>query len=104
MELSPSAHIDTFCRDHLPPAEQWPDLRFDLGGLSYPERLNCAEALLDAVVARFGADRPRDVDLRRPARPRQPGRPGARRGVRPGAWQPGAAARAEQPVADRLLV
>jgi 2-aminobenzoate-CoA ligase len=58
MELSPSAHIDTFCRDHLPPAEQWPDLRFDLGGLSYPERLNCAEALLDAVVARFGADRP----------------------------------------------
>src|SRR5579863_6855283 len=58
MELSPSAHIDTFCRDHLPPAQQWPDLRFDLGGLSYPERLNCAEALLDAAVARFGADRP----------------------------------------------
>src|SRR5260370_9596459 len=58
MELSPSAHIDTFCRDHLPPAEQWPDLRFDLGGLSYPERLNCAEALLDAVVARFRADPP----------------------------------------------
>jgi hypothetical protein len=42
MELSPSAHIDTFCRDHLPPAQQWPDLRFDLGGLSYPDRLNCA--------------------------------------------------------------
>ncbi len=58
MELSPSAHIDTFCRDNLPPAEQWPELRFDLGGLSYPDRLNCAEALLDAVIARFGADRP----------------------------------------------
>src|SRR5205807_2217325 len=26
--------------------------------LSYPDRLNCAEALLDAVIARFGADRP----------------------------------------------
>src|SRR6185312_8867962 len=35
-------------------AEQWPDLRFDLGGLSYPDRLNCAEALLDATIARFG--------------------------------------------------
>jgi len=58
MELSPSAHVDTFCRDNLPPASQWPDLRFDLGGLSYPGRLNCADALLDAVVARFGADRP----------------------------------------------
>jgi len=58
MELSPSAHVDTFCRDNLPPADQWPDLRFDFGGLSYPDRLNCAEALLDAIVARFGADRP----------------------------------------------
>jgi 2-aminobenzoate-CoA ligase len=58
MELSPSAHIDTFCRDNLPPAELWPELRFDLGGLSYPDRLNCAEALLDGVIARFGADRP----------------------------------------------
>jgi len=57
MELSPSAHVDTFCRDNLPPADQWPDLRFDFGGLSYPDRLNCAEALLDAIVARFGADR-----------------------------------------------
>jgi len=58
MELSPSAHTDTFCRDNLPPASQWPELRFDLAGLSYPDRLNCAEALLDDVVARFGPDRP----------------------------------------------
>src|ERR1700750_2314971 len=29
MELLPSAHVDTFCRDHLPPADQWPDLSFD---------------------------------------------------------------------------
>ncbi|HUL28020.1 MAG TPA: AMP-binding protein [Streptosporangiaceae bacterium] len=58
MQLSPSAHTDTFCRDNLPPAGQWPELRFDLPGLRYPERLNCAEALLDAAVARFGPDRP----------------------------------------------
>jgi 2-aminobenzoate-CoA ligase len=58
MQLSPSAHTDTFCRDNLPPAGQWPDLRFDLPELRYPERLNCAEALLDAAVARHGPDRP----------------------------------------------
>ncbi len=58
MQLSPSAHTDTFCRDNLPPADQWPELRFDLPELHYPEQLNCAEALLDATVARFGPDRP----------------------------------------------
>jgi 2-aminobenzoate-CoA ligase len=58
MELLPSAHVDTFCRDHLPPAEQWPQLTFDLPELQYPDRLNCATALLDDVAARYGADRP----------------------------------------------
>jgi 2-aminobenzoate-CoA ligase len=58
MQLSPSAHTDTFCRDNLPPGDQWPDLRFDLPELRYPERLNCGEALLDATVARYGPDRP----------------------------------------------
>jgi len=58
MELLPSAHVDTFCRDHLPPVEQWPELVFELPELRYPERLNCATALLDDVAARHGADRP----------------------------------------------
>src|SRR4051812_10072027 len=58
MELLPSAHVDTFCRDHLPPAEQWPELTFDLPELQYPDRLNCATALLDDVAARHGGDRP----------------------------------------------
>ncbi len=58
MELLPSAHVDTFCRDHLPPADQWPELRLDLAGLAYPDRLNCATALLDDVVGRYGGDRP----------------------------------------------
>ncbi|HEU5270853.1 MAG TPA: AMP-binding protein [Jatrophihabitans sp.] len=58
MKLSPSAHVDTFCRDHLPPPEQWPQLIFELPELHYPERLNCAEVLLDEIVATQGADRP----------------------------------------------
>jgi 2-aminobenzoate-CoA ligase len=58
MRLSPTAHVDTFCRDHLPPGDQWPDFHFDLPELAYPERLNCAEELLDATVRRFGPDRP----------------------------------------------
>ena len=58
MHLSPSAHVDTFCRDSLPPFEQWPELRFDLAELQYPDRLNCAAALLDDVAARLGPDRP----------------------------------------------
>jgi 2-aminobenzoate-CoA ligase len=64
MELSPSAHTDTFCRDNLPPRDQWPELRFDTDELRYPTRLNCAQALLDDIIARYGADRPA---LRTPA-------------------------------------
>ncbi|MEV0979547.1 AMP-binding protein [Streptomyces sp. NPDC049915] len=44
--MNTSAHLDTFARDHLPPREQWPELRFDLPELRYPERLNCADVLL----------------------------------------------------------
>jgi 2-aminobenzoate-CoA ligase len=57
VKLSPSAHADTFCRDNLPPAEQWPMLRFDLPELQYPERVNCATTLLDEVTAAYGPDR-----------------------------------------------
>ena len=57
-QLSPSAHVDTFCRDNLPPFEQWPEFLFDLPDVQYPDRLNCAVELLDSVVDRLGADRP----------------------------------------------
>jgi 2-aminobenzoate-CoA ligase len=57
-ELNYSAHVDTFCRDHLPPRDTWPEFRFDLPELHYPARLNCGVELLDAVIDRFGADRP----------------------------------------------
>ncbi|MEU6477691.1 AMP-binding protein [Streptomyces sp. NPDC047017] len=43
---APSAHVDTFARDRLPPPDQWPRLRFDLPDLRYPARLNCAAELL----------------------------------------------------------
>jgi len=48
--MTPSAHVDTFSRDNLPPASQWPELRFDLPELRYSERLNCAGVLLDDMV------------------------------------------------------
>ena len=50
MQLSPSAHVDTFCRDNLPPDGLWPELKFTLPGLRYPDRLNAAAALLDATA------------------------------------------------------
>jgi len=58
MRLSPSAHLDTFCRDRLPPQDQWPEFRFDLPELKYPERLNCAAELLDVTAGRIGPGRP----------------------------------------------
>jgi 2-aminobenzoate-CoA ligase len=48
MRLSPSAHVDSFCRDRLPPLKQWPEFRFDLPELRYPQRINCAAELLTA--------------------------------------------------------
>ena len=41
-----SAHTDPFCREHLPPRDQWPELLFELPELQYPERINAAAALL----------------------------------------------------------
>ncbi|MEG1444918.1 AMP-binding protein [Glutamicibacter sp.] len=57
MELSPSAHVDSFTRDHLPSPELWPTLEFTLPELQYPDRLNAAEVLIDQSVEKFGAQR-----------------------------------------------
>lgn len=56
--MSTSAHVDTFTRDHLPPAATWPALEFTLPELQYPEQLNAAAVLIDDTVAHFGADMP----------------------------------------------
>ena len=51
--LGPSAHVDTFSRDNLPPRDQWPDLLLD--GFDYPEYLNAAVELTDRMVEKgFG--------------------------------------------------
>lgn len=49
--LSPSAHLDSFARDNLPPREQWPDFLLDRPEFRYPARLNCAVELLDRNLA-----------------------------------------------------
>lgn len=53
-----SAHLDSFCHDHLPPPESLPVL--DYGGLpelDYPARLNCAAELLDRAIERGWGER-----------------------------------------------
>ncbi|WP_245215739.1 AMP-binding protein [Pararoseomonas baculiformis] len=57
-DLAPSAHIDTFPRDNLPPRDQWPELVFDLPDYRYPTRLNCAVELLDRNVANGRGEHP----------------------------------------------
>lgn len=53
MNLGPSGHVDTFARDRLPPAEDWPEL--PLEGFSYPDWLNVGVELTDRMVAQgFG--------------------------------------------------
>lgn len=49
-----SGHIDTFARDNLPPAHLQPD--FLLDGFEYPDTLNAAVELTDAVVAKGMGD------------------------------------------------
>ena len=46
-----SAYTDHFAREHLPPPELWPELRFDLPELQYPARLNCVAELLGGALA-----------------------------------------------------
>ena len=52
-----TAHVDTFTRDNLPPADEWPEFRFDLPEVRYPERVNCGAVLLDEAVAEGHRDR-----------------------------------------------
>ncbi|HET9169235.1 MAG TPA: AMP-binding protein [Actinospica sp.] len=58
MFLSPSAHADSFTRDHLPPEREWPTIEFATPELRYPDRLNAGTELIDVPAAAFGEDRP----------------------------------------------
>jgi 2-aminobenzoate-CoA ligase len=55
--LGPSAHVDTFTRDNLPPFDQWPELRLERPEFRYSERLNAAVELTDRNVERGFGDR-----------------------------------------------
>jgi 2-aminobenzoate-CoA ligase len=55
--MTPSAHLDTFARDNLPPRAQWPDFLFGLPELNYPDRMNCVVELLDRWIASGDGDR-----------------------------------------------
>jgi len=53
MKLLNSGHVDTFCRDNLPPIHQWPEL--NANQYAYPNQLNVAVELTDNMVERgFG--------------------------------------------------
>jgi 2-aminobenzoate-CoA ligase len=48
--LGPSAHVDTFTRDNLPPFEQWPDILLDRPEFQYPDYINAGYELSDRLV------------------------------------------------------
>lgn len=52
--MIPSGHVDTFARDNLPPRDQWPEFKFTLPELQYPDRLNCVAEFVDRWVANDG--------------------------------------------------
>ncbi|HWT37976.1 MAG TPA: AMP-binding protein [Paraburkholderia sp.] len=56
--MEPSAHVDTFARDHMPPQDQWPVFLLDNPDVAYPSRFNCATELLDRAVESGHRDRP----------------------------------------------
>jgi 2-aminobenzoate-CoA ligase len=53
-----TGHIDTFARDNLPPASDWPEFLFNLPELQYPARLNCVSEFLDRWIEAGHGDRP----------------------------------------------
>ena len=53
-----SAQTDRLVHDRLPPRAQWPELRYDLPELQFPQRCNLAEELLDRAPAKGWGDRP----------------------------------------------
>ncbi|MBM3485021.1 MAG: AMP-binding protein [Alphaproteobacteria bacterium] len=56
----PTAHVDTFIRDNLPPRSLWPTMDYSVLPelAAYPPRFNAAVELLDKMVAAGYADKP----------------------------------------------
>lgn len=53
--LDPSAYVDNFARDRLPPPALWPVLEIPEALRRYPRRVNAAAEILDIAAARHGA-------------------------------------------------
>ncbi len=58
MAAEPSAHLDRFALERLPPPEALPEFVFERPELQLPPRLNATAALLDAAVERGWGERP----------------------------------------------
>jgi 2-aminobenzoate-CoA ligase len=56
--LIPSAQVDHFVHDRLPPPGQWPELRFDRPELQLPAQVNAVQALFERATQAGHADRP----------------------------------------------
>jgi 2-aminobenzoate-CoA ligase len=56
--LIPSAQVDHFVHDRLPPPGQWPELRFDRPELQFPAQVNAVHALFERATTAGHADRP----------------------------------------------
>src|SRR5687768_5727434 len=52
-----TSHVDGFAHERLPPRYLWPEFRFDLPELQYPERLNCGAVLIDDAISEGHGDR-----------------------------------------------
>lgn len=56
----PTAHIDTYIRDNMPPEDLWPEMDYSVLPelAAYPARMNVASELLDKAVENGNGDRP----------------------------------------------
>src|ERR1044072_618243 len=57
MSAAYTSHVDGFARERLPPPDLWPEFRFDLPELHYPDRINCGVVLIDDAVAEGHGER-----------------------------------------------
>ncbi|HEY8047838.1 MAG TPA: AMP-binding protein [Ramlibacter sp.] len=55
---APSAQVDRFVHDRLPPKDQWPVLDYDRPELQIPAHANVVEELLDKAAQKGWGDRP----------------------------------------------
>ena len=53
----PTAHVDRFVLERLPPPHLLPEFRFDRPEFSYPERINAGAELIDRAIAAGWAER-----------------------------------------------